>query len=89
MIQPEGFVDPQNSGIVCMLRKSIYGLKQGSRSWNLCFDEVIRQIGLIESKEEPCVYNKFSGSAIVFLILYVDGILIIGNDIPILLNVKT
>jgi hypothetical protein len=42
MIQPEGFVDPQNSGIVCMLRKSIYGLKQGSRSWNLCFDEVIR-----------------------------------------------
>ena len=89
MIQPEGFVDPQNSGKVCKLQKSIYGLKQASRSWNLRFDEVICQFGFIKSEEEPCVYKKFSGSAIVFLMLYVDDILLIGNDIPMLLSVKT
>ena len=34
MIQPEGFVNPQYAGNVCKLQRSIYGLKQASRSWN-------------------------------------------------------
>ena len=40
-------------------------------------------------RDEPCVYKKVSRSAVVFLVLYVDDILIIGNDIPILQSVKT
>ena len=39
MTQPEGFVNPENVGKVCKLQRSIYGLKQTSRSWNLRFDE--------------------------------------------------
>ena len=38
MIQPEGFADPKNAGKICKLQKSIYGLKQASRTWNLRFD---------------------------------------------------
>ena len=34
------------------------------------------------------MYKKTSGSIVVFLVLYVDDILLIGNDIPTLLNVK-
>jgi hypothetical protein len=89
MTQPKGFVDPTNVEKVCKLQKSIYGLKQASRSWNLRFDEVVKGFGFIQIDEEPCVYKKASGSCVVFLILYVDDILLIGNDIPMLEAVKT
>ena len=41
MIQPEGFVDPTNARKIFKLRKSIYGLKQASRSWNLSLQKTI------------------------------------------------
>ena len=87
MIQPEGFVskDPNK---VCKLQKSIYGLKQASISWNIRFDEIIKMFGFIKNEDEPCVYKKISGSIVVFLILYVDDILLIGYDIPSLQLVK-
>ena len=56
---------------------------------NICFDEVVKGFGFRQNEEEPCVYKKESGSAVVFLILYVDDILLIGNDIPMLHLVKT
>ncbi|KAK9024881.1 hypothetical protein V6N11_064787 [Hibiscus sabdariffa] len=89
MTQPEGFVTPENAGKVCKLQRSIYGLKQASRSWNLCFNDAIKEFGFIRNEDEPCVYKKFSGSIVSFLILYVDDILIIGNDIPTLQSIKT
>ncbi|KAK8617349.1 hypothetical protein V6N13_080266 [Hibiscus sabdariffa] len=89
MTQPEGCVTPENAGKVCKLQRSIYGLKQASRSWNLRFNEAIQEFGFIRNEDEPCVYKKFSGSIVSFLILYVDDILIIGNDIPTLQSVKT
>ena len=84
MMQPEGFVDPTNAGKICKLQKSIYGLKQASRSWNIRFDEVVKGFGFIKNEEEACVYKKESGSYVAFLILYVDDILLIGNNIPML-----
>ncbi|KAJ9558488.1 hypothetical protein OSB04_013102 [Centaurea solstitialis] len=88
MEQPEGFEDPKNPNKVCKLLKSIYGLKQASRSWNLHFDERIKEFGFAKSEFEPCVYTKFSGSIVTFLVLYVDDILLIGNDVPTLQSVK-
>jgi hypothetical protein len=89
MTQPEGFVDPKNVGKICKLQKSIYGLKQASGSWNMHFDEVVKVFGFIRNVEEPCVYKKVSGSAVVFLILYVDDILLIGHDIPMMEAIKS
>ena len=89
MTQPEGFVQPKNSGNVCKLQRSIYGLKQASWSWNLRFDESVKGFGFVKNEDEPCVYKKISGSVIVFLVLYVDDILLIGNDIPTLQSVKS
>ena len=49
----------------------------------------LKYFGFIKNEDEPCVYKKVSGSTIVFLVLYVDDILLIGNDIPTLQNVKS
>jgi hypothetical protein len=89
MVQPEGFIDPKYPSKVCKLKRSIYGLKQASRSWNLRFDEKIKEFGFIKNEDEPCVYKKGSGSAVTFLVLYVDDILLIGNDIPTLQGIKS
>ncbi|GKD94630.1 retrotransposon protein, putative, ty1-copia subclass [Tanacetum coccineum] len=74
---------------VCKLQRSIYGLKQASRSWNKRFDEEIKRYGFTQNPNQPYVYKKASGSIIVFLILYVDDILLMGNNIPMLQDVKS
>ena len=58
VIQPEGYVDPKDVGKVCKLQRSIYGLKQASRSGNLRFDEVIKAFGFVQNIEETCIYKK-------------------------------
>jgi hypothetical protein len=89
MTQSEGFVDPKHAGKICKLQNSIYGLKEASYSWYLHFNKVLKGFGFIKNVEEPCVYQKVSGSTVVFLVLYVDDILLIRNDIPILEAVKS
>ena len=49
---------------------------------------MIKIFGFIKNEEESCVFKKVSGSVVVFLVLYVDDILLIGNDIPMLTIVK-
>ena len=87
MTQPEGFTSGSGSK-VCKLQRSVYGLKQASRSWNIQFDETIKEFGFSKNLDEPCVYKKKNGSVVVFLVLYVDEILLIGNDVSILQSVK-
>ena len=72
---------------MCKLQKSIYGLKQASRSWNKKFDESVKSFGFSQCPDELCVY-KNSGNVVVFLILYVDYILLIKNDVGTLSSVK-
>ncbi|GJR23557.1 retrotransposon protein, putative, ty1-copia subclass [Tanacetum coccineum] len=87
--QPEGFVNLKYPNRVCKLKRSIYGLKQASRQWNKRFDDEIKKFGFTQNRDEPCVYLKASGSNVTFLILYVDDILIMGNNIPMLQDVKS
>ena len=88
MIQPERFIAKGQEHRICKLRRSIYGLKQASRSWNIIFDQAVKYFGFEQSIDEPCVYSKIKDENLVFLILYVDDILIIGNDIESLTSVK-
>jgi hypothetical protein len=50
---------------------------------------VVKGFAFIKNEEQPRVYKKVSGSTVVFLVLYVDDILLIGNDIPMMVTVKS
>ncbi|KAM2515529.1 hypothetical protein ACFX1W_027763 [Malus domestica] len=88
MTQPEGFVSKSEKPKVCKLQRSIYGLKQASRSWNIRFDTEIKTFGFAQNEDDNCVYQKVVGEAVVFLVLYVDDILLFGNDTAVLSSVK-
>ncbi|KAK1570844.1 hypothetical protein Q3G72_007904 [Acer saccharum] len=83
MMQPQGFIEKGQMDKVCKLQKSIYGLKQASRSWNIRFDQAVKGFGFIQNPDEPCVYKRIKGDKLVFLILYVDDI------VRIMLNSKS
>ncbi|KAL0439372.1 UNVERIFIED_CONTAM: hypothetical protein Slati_2420200 [Sesamum latifolium] len=80
MDQTEGFTAVGEEQKVCRLQRSIYGLKQASRSWNTYFDEVIQGYDFIKNDYDPCINKKISGSSVAYLVLYADDILLIGND---------
>ena len=88
MAQPDGFIEKSNEGKVCELHKSIYGLKQASRSWNIRFNETVKTFGFEQLEDEPCVYKLIHEGKVVFLVLHVDDILLIGNDVGKLSDVK-
>ena len=68
MMQPEGFVNPKGANKMCKLQRSICGLVQPSRSWNIRFDELIKAYIFIKTCGEACIYKKVSGSTTAFLI---------------------
>ncbi|KAL0451291.1 UNVERIFIED_CONTAM: Retrovirus-related Pol polyprotein from transposon RE2 [Sesamum latifolium] len=65
MDQPEDFTTVGEEQKVYRLQRSIYGLKQASRSWNTSFDDVIRGYDFIKNDYDPCIYKKISGSSVV------------------------
>ena len=73
LTQSYGFTSKDNIK-VSKLQKFIYELK-AYRSWNIHFNEEIKEYGFIQNKDEPQVHKKLSGSIVVFLISYIDDIL--------------
>ena len=88
IMQPDDFVAKGQEHMVCKLKKSIYKLKQAFRSWITCFDQVIKSYNFDQCIDESCVYKKRSRNVVVFLVLYVDDILLIGNDVGVLSSLK-
>ena len=88
IVQLEGFIAKDQDTKVCKLQKSIYGLKQASRSWNIKFDQLIKSFGFNQYPDEPYVYKRCNGHMVMFLVLHVDDILFIENDIGTLSSVK-
>ena len=69
MMQLEGFIAKNQEHMVCKLERSIYGLKQASRSWNIRFDQAIKSFGLEQNFDEPCVYKRHQDKVVMFLVL--------------------
>lgn len=80
MEQPPGFVAQGESGRVCHLRKSLYGLKQSPRAWFGKFSQAVEKFGMMKSKSDHSVFYKQSEAGIILLVVYVDDIVITGSD---------
>jgi len=81
MEQPLGFFYQGESGLVCKLHRSLYGLKQSSRAWFGKFNYIVQSFGLECSKVDHCIFYCHTALESVYLIVYVDDIVIIGNDV--------
>ncbi|XP_014496675.1 uncharacterized protein LOC106758250 [Vigna radiata var. radiata] len=66
---------------VCKLQRSIYGLKQASHQWFARLSSFLMQHGYQQSQSDHSLFLKFSGSSTTALLVYVDDVVLAGNDI--------
>jgi hypothetical protein len=75
--QPTGFVDFPD--LVSRLNCSLYGLEQASRAWYNRFASYLASIGFIEAKSDTSMFIYRRGNDIVYLLLYVDDIVLTAS----------
>lgn len=78
MQQPQGYEVDKTK--VCKLRKGLYSLKQTAKGWNKTLDNVLQKIGFKRSNIDPCLYMNITEGKYTYLIIYVDDILIAGDN---------
>eukprot|EP00171_Calliarthron_tuberculosum_P022843 IDg22843t1 len=78
---PAGFKDPTQPNVVCKLQKALYGLKQAPRQWYAKINKfLLEDLNFTCCPHEPCLYYKHDGKSIAMLVLYVDDLLIAGDN---------
>lgn len=84
--QPKGFEEGED--LVCRLNKSLYGLKQSSRMWNITIDRFMCDMKFQRSDIDHCLYIRKTDTDIIYIIIWVDDILIAASNNDILNEVK-
>lgn len=81
MQQPEGFKEPNKEEYVCLLKKSLYGLKQSPKQWYKRFDLFMVSHGYTHCEYDRCIYYRvLVKGSYVLLALYVDDMLVATKD---------
>ncbi|GJW87165.1 putative RNA-directed DNA polymerase [Tanacetum coccineum] len=78
--QQPGFIDPQRPNHVCLLHKSLYGLKQASRAWFERLSKALFDLGFKGSKTDPSLFIYSRGDTLLYILVYVDDIIVTGNN---------
>ncbi|CAH9146720.1 unnamed protein product [Cuscuta epithymum] len=79
MKPPPGFCSSR-PGQVCRLKKSLYGLRQAPRCWFAKLSASLKQYGFQQSYSDYSLFTLTQGSAQLFILIYVDDLIIAGND---------
>jgi Reverse transcriptase (RNA-dependent DNA polymerase) len=74
------FANEQLKGKVCCLKRSLYGLKQSPRAWFDRFSMTMKNLGYQQSNVDHTMFIQWKGEKICILIVYVDDIVLMGND---------
>lgn len=80
MAQPPGLKDSQQPTYVCKLHKAIYGLRQAPRAWHDALKTFITSHGFTTSQSDPSLFIYASGTTLAYFLVYVDDLLLTGND---------
>jgi hypothetical protein len=81
MEQPQGFEDPRHPDWVCEVTRSIYGLKQSPREWNLELHDALISNGLSQSTFDPTLYFRLQQNQLVGAVaIHVDNLAVVGED---------
>lgn len=87
--QPKGFqVGKSDKNLVWKLNKSLYGLKQSGRNWNVILHDFLVQNGCTQSLADTCIYTRNSRDSRVVLLVWVDDILIAASTESLLVEMK-
>ncbi|KAL0373128.1 UNVERIFIED_CONTAM: Retrovirus-related Pol polyprotein from transposon RE1 [Sesamum calycinum] len=87
MTPPEGYSDAV-SGLVCKLNRSLYGLKQASRQWNMELTSQLQRFGFVQAPSDHYLFLKRTDNTLTALLVYVDNIVLTGDSIQELDAVK-
>jgi hypothetical protein len=87
MEQPPGYAEG-GSMIACKLNKSLYGLKQAPRAWYTRLHKELETMGFAPSPADPSLFTLINKTTNVYLLVYVDDILIAGADKAMVSNIK-
>ncbi|GJV95056.1 putative RNA-directed DNA polymerase [Tanacetum coccineum] len=80
MKQHPGFIDPQRPNHVCLLHKSLYGLKHAPRAWFQRLSKALFDLGFKGSKTDPSLFIYSRGDTLLYILVYVDDIIVTGNN---------
>nr|CAN68480.1 hypothetical protein VITISV_007280 [Vitis vinifera] len=80
MAQPPGFIDADKPTHVCKLHKAIYGLKQAPRTWYHELCQFLVDFGFKNSHSDTSLFVLHAGTNLLYLLVYVDDIIITGNS---------
>lgn len=78
--KPPSFIDPQKPDHVCLLHKSLYGLKQPSRSWFQRLSSALLTLGFCGSKTDLPLFIYCTNDILLYILVYVDDTIITGNN---------
>ncbi|KAK4358263.1 hypothetical protein RND71_023873 [Anisodus tanguticus] len=80
MHQPLGFRDPNRPHRVCLLKKSLYGLKQSPQAWYTRFADFVSTIGFTHSRSDNSLFIYRPGLTLAYILLYVDDIILTASS---------